>query len=269
VSSSGVPAGSGGGLSAFANSFELSPIIFVGGIASGSSGGQLPISQLLQAGNWPSGPLGASAGLDPANFFAHFYPFNGQLAVNEIAHWPMANLVVAANDQISQPLTINLLMMVPGNPESGVTYDGKQAVMTALQNSLAQHLAQGGYFNVATPSYLYQGCLLKALREVGPGSPDGGQAQVEWVWEFEQPLITLAAAQGAQNTAMARITGQTINTGNPPATPVQTGVGAPTSNLTGSLIPGAAGLAGVTANRSPIGAPAPPLTAVSPIPPGS
>jgi hypothetical protein len=277
VSSAGVsaasPWSSGGGLTTFANSFEISPIVFVNGIAGGSSGAKLPISQILQSNNWLGGLFSGGSGVE--DFFAHFYPFNGSLAKNEIAHWPMANLVVAANDVIAQPLTFSLLMVAPANPDAGVTYDGKQAVMTALQKSVAQHISLGGWFDVATPSFLYQGCLLTDLREVGGSTTDGGQAQVEWVWEFEQPLISVQAAQGAQNAAMAKITANVTTSGNPVTTPALTSVGAPGSGVTQSLLPGAAALTAAQAPApsstltSVVGVTLPSLNSVSPIPPGT
>lgn len=258
------------GVAAFANSYELSPIIFVGGVAGNISGGKLPISQVMQSDNWPGGPTGPSAGGDSSTFFAHFYPFGGQLARNEVARWPLANMAVAANDVIAQPLLISLRMTAPGNPDTGVSYAGKQAVMTALQATIAQHTALGGWYDVATPSYLYQGCLLLNLRETGGYDESGGQAQVEWIWEFEQPLITLAAAQGAYNQAMQKVAAQTANSGDPPGSqPLQTTAGAPSANVTGSVIPGASGLTAAQGTSSTPGSPAPPLTAVSPIPPGS
>jgi hypothetical protein len=274
MSSAGVSTTTGG-LAQFANSFAISPIILVGGAANNTSGGKLPISQLLQPGNWPSGPLSPSAGIDLDNFFALFTVMPGDTLIENInAKWPLANQQVAANAIISQPLHLSLRMTCPGREESGVTYAGKQAVMTALQSTLQQHTDLGGWYDVATPSYLYQGCLLLSLRDITDAS-QGGQVQVEYIWEFEQPLISTAAAQGAQNVFMSKLTNQTINTGGAlGSNPAAASVGNPSSPITPSVVPGAQGLSGVSAGSAflapvPTGSPVPPLNAVSPITPGS
>jgi hypothetical protein len=142
--------------------------------------------------------------------------------------------------------------------------------MQALQSSLIQHINAGGWFDVATPAFLYQGCLLTALRDVTDSS-GGGQVQLAYVWEFEQPLITVAAAQGAMNIYMQKITNQTVNTGGPlGSNPANASVGNPNTGLAPATQPAASSLSGasVQAATQSTGA-APPLNAVAPIPPGS
>lgn len=263
----------GSGPSAFAVSYQISPIILVSGIAQNVSGGMIPIVSLLQSQDYDLGLLSQSNPTDLEDFFANFVVLDGDTLIqNEISHWPLANLVVAANNVVSDPLKVSLLMNCPGQViDGGISYTGKQAVMTALQNSLTQHIAQGGWFNVATPSFVYSGCLLLSLRNVSRVS--GGQVQLQYVWEFEQPLISAAAAQGAMNTQMQKISSQTQTTGDPPSSgATAASVGVPSSNIASSLVPAAQNPAG--SNVVPTGAASgaqngvPSVASVSPIAPG-
>lgn len=255
----------------FAVSFSISPIILVGGVAQGVTGGMIPIVQLLQPDIFSDGLLSQPDTLALEDYFAVFSVIpGGSLLKNQIARWPLANLTVAANDQITQPLQISLRMTAPAQTrDGGINYNGKQSVMTNLQSTLAQHVAQGGWFNVVTPSYLYQGCLLTDLRDI-TGLPDGGQVQAEWQWDFEQPLITTAAAQAAQNQVMAKVSSQTQMTGDPPGSqPASVAVGAPGSNVVQNVVPSAAQPQGSNVAQPSPGSVPPPSSSVSPIPPGS
>jgi hypothetical protein len=104
-----------GGIAAFQNSFELSPIILVQGLAANVTGGKIAVQSLLQPNNWPQGLLSPSAGVDPDDFFARFVVMAGDTLIeNQIAHWPLANQQVAANAVIEQPLRLALRMICPG-----------------------------------------------------------------------------------------------------------------------------------------------------------
>lgn len=258
--------GSGGPPSAaiaFANSFEISPIILVGGIANTLGSGQppnaqLPIAQLLSPNLFPGGATGTSqGGSDTDDFFARFVLVEGgTLQEWAIATWPLANQAVAANDVIQQPLRLSLRMICPARVET-VGYVSKSQTMTNLVNQLTSHIGQGGYFTVATPSYVYVGMLLTKLTDVTDWSP-GRQVQVEWQFDFVQPLITDAAAQAAQNTAMSKITSQTG--------PVTQGAGGQGGSGT---VPSASGLAGASVFPNTGASSTPDVSAVSPIAPGS
>jgi hypothetical protein len=258
-----------GNRNSFSQSFELAPIVLVGGVAAGMSGGIAPVTSFLGQGG--SGGLLSSTSTGPAGStpppWARFQLIaGGTLIDNQIAHWPLANQAVAANAVITQPLRISLLMISPAH--DSVSYTAKQAIMTALQSTLYQHTGQGGWYNVATPSYIYQGCLLTQLRDVSQ-TPPGGQVQWGWQWDFEQPLITAAAAQGAQNTAMSKISSQTPAGGDPPTSgPAGAAVGKPSSGVGPTLIPAA--MSPVAANVTPIasGSGSISISAVSPILPG-
>ena len=253
-------------LSDFQNSYQYGPIVLVGGIAGA---GMLPLPSIISSQNYPGGVTSAADSTDPnaiqtvfgqgssnslnnitaagtpAAFVA--IPFFGQFRVlpgntlmkNEVATYPVANQTTAANAVITEPLTVSLEMIAPAN--GSIPFSTKTAIMNSLKKSLDKHTAQGGWYNVATPSYVYQGCLLTDLVDASDDG-EGSQPQVRWVWNFMQPLLTAAAAQAAQNQFMAKISAQTQNSGSPPGSnAVQTGVGNPSSNITQNIIPASSG----------------------------
>jgi hypothetical protein len=91
---------------------------------------------------------------------------------------------------------------------------GKLMTMQALQQTLSQHINQGGTFTVLTPSYIYVDALLSDLRDVS-GQNNNGQPQVEWQWDFEQPLVSAQAAQSQQNGLISKITSGAAIGGTP------------------------------------------------------
>lgn len=209
------------GLSQFQLSYERSPIILNGGIAGNLDGGLTPIITLLAPQNFTGGVTAPTTDDIFADPIAHFTPVpGGTLIENQVGQYPFANQQVAANAIIVQPLRISLLMTSPAPTGGG--YAAKKAVFTSLQQSIAQHCILGGTFTVATPAYLYENCLLLAIRDVS--SAETGQVQVRWQWDFYQPLLTEAAAAAAQNTQMAKISGGVQLQGDPPgSTAVATG----------------------------------------------
>lgn len=241
---------------------QVSPIILVGGVAGT---GMLPIVSVLSSQNYDLGVL-SSAGPDYfSQFFGQFRVLPGHtLMDNEVATYPLANQTVAANAIITQPLKVALEMLVPA--DENMTVSSKLARMTALKSLLDKHTAMGGYYNVSTPSYIYQGCLLVNLSDE-TDDDDGSQAQVRWVWQFMQPLLTEQAAQAAQNQAMSKISSQTQNAGNPPGSkPLVTNLSQPSSNIVQNVVPAATNPAG--SNVAPTStAVIPNLGSVSPITP--
>jgi hypothetical protein len=97
---------------------------------------------------------------------------------------------------------------------AGGGYPLKLAALSSLQQTLTKHNTSGGTYTVATPSYLYTNCLLIGVRDIS--GADTQQVQTRWQWDFIQPLLTLAAAQSAQNSLMSKISGGTQLTGDPP-----------------------------------------------------
>jgi hypothetical protein len=194
-------AGYPAGLVNFRLNYEISPISLSGGIAAGIAGVQLPLLNLLQGANF-TGLSGAGA-VNIDDPFASFMPLpNTTLIECEIGKYPFANIIVAANAIIQQPLTLSMLMRCPVRDQGG--YSIKTSVLTALQNNLTKHISLGGTFNVATPSFYYSNILLMAIRDVSAG--ESKQAQIEWRWDFTQPLVTLAAASAAMSQLMTNIT---------------------------------------------------------------
>ena len=252
-------------LSDYQVSYELSPIILVAGIAGT---GMLPLISILSSQNFSGGVLSSTSASNPDDYFGHFRVLPGHtLMENEVATYPVANQSVAANAIITDPLRLSVEMLVPATDR--VPVENKLAVITSLKSTLDKHTALGGWYNVATPSYIYQGCLLTSLVD-GTDAEEGSQVQVRWVWSFMQPLLTAVAAQAAQNQAMSKITNSTKNTGDPPgSTPLSSNIGQPSANIVQNVVPAASG--SIASNVAPNTANTGGVTvqSVSPIVPGN
>jgi len=202
----------------YQTSFELNPIILVGGVS--------------QLGPVPLGFFTSNSGL--ATDFGNFRILSGgTLMDNQVATYPFANQTTAANAIITQPLKISLEMVFPA--DSVKTLSIKMALFSSLKKTLDQHTALGGWYNVATPNYVYQGCLLTSLVDATE-ELDGTQPQVRWVWNFMQPLLTADAAQARQNPTMSAISGQTTNTQKPGATSSPSTISNPSSNTAQNVV---------------------------------
>jgi hypothetical protein len=175
-------------------SYQLAPILLQGGIVAASQGGLAPITNYL--------PPNASDGTP----YATFLPVpGGTLLAQSIGMYPFANIQVAANATIQQPLTISLLMIVPINQPGG--YSSKRANLTQLQTTLSNHNNAGGWYVVSTPAFTYQTCLILAMGDVT--AEENKQKQIEWQIDFIAPLISQAQAQAALNALMGK-----VNNGN-------------------------------------------------------
>lgn len=207
--------------------FQISPIILTGGVAALIPGGMLPIIALTEAANFTEGLLAGDISLDPDEFFAHFNPMpGGVFALNEIATYPFANMTVAANSIIAQPLRIPMLMQCPAKGNLGFLL--KLATMTALKKTLDLHNSQGGTYIVVTPSYIYQDCLMESM--VDATGSASRQYQYQWQLNFVQPLVTASQAASAQSAMMSKLTAGTKQLG----TPTWSGVGNALSSSVGS-----------------------------------
>lgn len=251
-------------LSDYQVSYQVSPIILVGGVAGT---GMLPIVSILSSQDYDLGVLSSSSAQQIDSFFGQFRVLPGHsLMENEVATYPVANQTVAANAVITDPLRVSLEMLVPAT--ANVTVANKLSVITSLKSTLDKHTALGGWYNVSTPSYIYQGCLLTSLIDA-TDEEEGGQPQVRWIWNFMQPLLTVAAAQAAQNQAMSKITTQTKNAGDPPGSkPIASGIGQPNSNIVQNVVPAASSPVG--SNVAPNSSSNNPtnVQSVSPVAPG-
>jgi hypothetical protein len=181
--------------------FQKSPIILVGGIASNTLGGMLPIIALGgQALGAVQGAL--TSGISTNDFFATYVPIPGSTLINQqIATYPFANQAVAANSTIQQPLTISLRMIAPVKDTAG--YLTKLAIWTSLQSSLVAHNAAGGLYHIATPWRIYTNCILQSVTDATGGN--GKQQQIEAQWDFIQPLVTQMQANSAYNSLMSKL----------------------------------------------------------------
>lgn len=243
------------GRTAFQLGYQISPILFTGGIAQFIPGGMLPIMALTQAASFVNGLLQGAANTSPDNFFAQFIPLpGGTLVSNQNGKYPYANQVVAANAIIAQPLTVSLKMICPSRQPGDMLV--RLATITALQAAIAKHTAQGGSYTVATPSFIYTNCLLLNLRDISPAIDANGnkQAQIEWQWDFEQPLVSQQQAQTATNSLMSLISGGLPVTGTPTWSGAASAVGSALSGAVSSVIPSASGLVGGLTGNGPAGA---------------
>ena len=187
--------------SAFRLGFELSPILLTRGIAI-SVGGALPLITITQSLGLLGGLLTGGDTLDTDTYFAHFTPVPGATLINnQIGKYPFANQAVAGNAIIAQPLNVSLLMTCPVN--DGTSYASKLMTMETLKATLDKHNQAGGTYTVLTPSHTYTDCVLIDLKDVTGGSTK--QAQAQWQWDFEQPLIAQSDAVQALNNMMAKL----------------------------------------------------------------
>lgn len=119
----------------------------------------------------------------------------------DIARYPFANQTVAANALLAQPLRVSLLMDAPVNENTGAMT--KLVTLSALQAVLQAHANLGGTYIVATPSVIYNNCILKTVKDNSAGNEP--LPQRSWLWDFEQPLISETAADRAVNSFLSKI----------------------------------------------------------------
>lgn len=184
-------------------SFQVSPIFLTGGLAQGLQGGILPVIALLgQAAGLLQGVV--TSGFSMSDFNARFVPMPGASVIsNTVGTYPFANQYVAANAIVQQPLNVSLQMITPIKDLGG--YLTKLAIFTSFQQSLASHNAAGGTYTIATPSYIYTGCIMTGMNDITSG--ETRQQQIIWQLDFVQPLVSLNQAQNAQSALMSKLSG--------------------------------------------------------------
>ena len=192
--------------------FQICPIMLQGGIAANASGGLLPIIALYgQLAALTNGTI-----TDTNQFFARYLPMPGSTLIDfTVGNYPYANIQVAANTQIQEPLRLSMLMICPVNQPGG--YLTKLPTITAMQSSLNAHINAGGYFAVATPAMIYQNLLMTGMQDATSG--DNEQRQAAWQLDFVAPLITLEQGAAAQQALVQRVT----NGGQVPDPPTWSG----------------------------------------------
>jgi hypothetical protein len=221
----------GAGQAAWKLAYQISPIILNNGIAQNVPGGMLPIISITEALNFTVGILSGGENIELDDFFANYQPIpGGTLIDQDIGEYPFANQSVAANAVIAKPLKIPMLMICPVRESLG--YFTKTATMLAFQQALQQHNQSGGTYTIVTPSAFYANCVMRGMTDVTAGD----SKQVQWMWrlDFEQPLLTLAQAQQAENSMMNKITNGTQTDGS--LSGLQPTVGSPASLAVGGVV---------------------------------
>jgi hypothetical protein len=227
--------------------FEISPIILVNGVAAMIPGQMLPILALTQAGDFTLGLLSGGTSLPTSldQYFAHWKPLPGTTLINNsVGQYPFANQAVAANAVIQGANTISMVMACPAQLQGA--YTSKLATMTALQKTLQQHNATGGYYTVATPSQIYPNCLLLRVADVSSG--DSKQVQYMWQFDFIQPLLTVDQLAQVYNGLMSKIAGG-LPTGSDPSWNGQV-TGANFTSSGGTILPSATNLVGASVSMA-------------------
>lgn len=199
--------------------FQVSPILLQGGISA--PGTIIPIIALTgQLAGFVQGAL--SGGLNADAFFARFVPMPGGSTVAQaVGMYPFANQQVAANATIQEPKNISLRMIAPVKDTAG--YLTKLPILSALSTSLSQHNNAGGTYIVATPAKIYAPALLLNVIDI---TGDQKQQQIEWQFNFIEPLISQQSAQQAYNGLMSKFaSGQQVS-----ASPAWSGTDAASSS---------------------------------------
>lgn len=228
--------------SAYDIAFQVSPIILVGGIASNTLGGMLPIIAL--GGQALSALQGAiTSGINTDAFFARYVPIPGSTLVNQTAAtFPFANQATAANATIQNPLNISLRMICPVKDTAG--YLTKLPILTSLQNSLVAHNAAGGLYHVATPAYVYTNLILTAMTDVTGGGTK--QQMIEYQLDFVQPLVTQMQATQAYNSLMSKLSGGAqVGPATTPGTSIWSNAATAVGSAAQNAISGIGSLSGV------------------------
>jgi hypothetical protein len=228
--------------SLFQIAYQISPIILSGGIAQDIPGQLLPIVALTEGVSAVAGAL-VGAGLPSSlnQFFAQFTVIpGGNLISQEIGHYPFANQAVAANAVITEPLTVSVRMDCPANSQG--SYLTKLATLTALQATLSSHNAAGGLYTIATPGFIYQNLIMTRLTDISGSAST--QVQYQWQFDFEQPLVTLQAAQQVYSNLLAKIGSGTQISGVPSWSGIQSAASSTLGNIGSTIVSGASNLGG-------------------------
>jgi hypothetical protein len=183
--------------------YQITPIFLTNGVASSMSGGVLPIIAILNPNAYN---VLFSGGSDTFNIDSYFGIFQvaagGSLVQQQIAEYPFANLNVAANAIVRQPIEVSLVMMTPMKTQ--YAWAVKNATMTALKATLDTHNNLGGTYTVFTPAFTYYDMLMLSLTDCS--TPQSTLPQNTWKWDFRKPLVTMADLIAAENNLYAKIT---------------------------------------------------------------
>ncbi len=189
--------------------FQITPIFFADGIASQVPGGLLPIATFTAPGVLYSFLTTGNYSLDA---FPKFVMIPGSNIVNfTVGNYPFANQQVAANAMIQQPRTVSMRLIAPVNQPGG--YAIKLGFWEVLSEVITAHNNQGGSFLVLTPAKVYTGMLLTSISDITSG--EGNQPQIEWQFDFIQPIISVQSAIAAMSNLTQKLTnGAKVTPGN-------------------------------------------------------
>jgi len=190
----------------FKQNYQLSPILLVGGIASGLAGNTMSVLTLTEGSD-------TVRHAEDSDYFAHFRPMSGGTLVDFTpSEYPFASMAMAANSMVQNALKISLQMTCPAR-DGANSYPSILTTITRIRQQLTAHILAGGTFTVATPATIYENCLLIALRDVS-GAGDK-KVQGAFQWDFVQPLVTQQAAAQVYNNLYSKLAGG-LPVGNPP-----------------------------------------------------
>lgn len=186
---------------AYKLAFQISPILLVDGIAAGIPGGTLPIAAITEGMSVVDGLLHGEVGNSPT---AAFMPMAGTTLIQQdIGNLNFYNQATAANAVVNRPNKVMMQMVRPVSTSDG-GYATKSLTFTALKMALNNHNQTGGSYTVLTPSFIYTGCLLRSVTDNSSFSEQNKQVQHSWMFEFEQPLLTISQLDAALGTLMSK-----------------------------------------------------------------
>jgi hypothetical protein len=214
--------------------YQLTPIWLQNGIASSIPGGAyLPILSILNYEVWAALQIGSGSTVvaDDWNFENAFAIFQtapgGSLVRQSIAEYPFANLNVAANAALRNPLNISMIMMTPMKEESA--WAMKQARMSNLKAVLDVHNNLGGTYIVFTPGYIYNNMAMTDLTDVSTAASP--LPQNTWRWDFTAPLISMQDIYNVESNLIQKLTAGLQTTGQLTSAVTALGISASVANI--------------------------------------
>jgi hypothetical protein len=191
--------------------FNISPIVLTGGLASNITGGMLPFISLTNIEAYAANLLTGDEAFQLEDAFAIFQPAaGGSLVEQQVAEYPFANLSVAGNAIIRNPINLSMIMITPMKTPGA--WAKKLQVMQALKATLDQHNNAGGTYTIFTPAYTYTNMLMLSLTDASMASSP--LPQNAWKWDFTRPLVSQSEAAGALSNFMSQVTKGVISDGN-------------------------------------------------------
>jgi hypothetical protein len=163
--------------------------------------------------------IGSTANLDDAFGAFNVIP-GGALCAQTVPKYPLADMTMAANAIVRDPLTLSLIWDAPMRAPQGYigpnAWDIKLSVMSALKAMLDRHNNLGGTYSVMTPAFYYENLILISLTDNARGG--NPLPQNAWRFDFERPMVVnltdlSSVGYGAQSIAMRKLTNGTPSTG--------------------------------------------------------